>query len=120
MKQDYTMYIYRADRRCKTGERLFSTTVWPMWMSGAVGSRPSLIRSGVPLASDFCSFLIQSACGMSSSQPRKVTANACATSAETGVPAGNAAVESVGVIEVGGMMALGYTAARRMRPSPDA
>ena len=28
MKQDYTMYIYRADRRCKTGERLFSTTVW--------------------------------------------------------------------------------------------
>jgi hypothetical protein len=28
MKQDYTMYIYKADRRCKTGERLFSTTVW--------------------------------------------------------------------------------------------
>ena len=28
MKQDYTMYIYNADRRCKTGERLFSTTVW--------------------------------------------------------------------------------------------
>jgi hypothetical protein len=28
MKQDYTMYIYRADRRCKSGERLFSTTVW--------------------------------------------------------------------------------------------
>jgi hypothetical protein len=28
MKQDYTMYIYRADRRCRTGERLFSTTVW--------------------------------------------------------------------------------------------
>jgi len=27
-KQDYTMYIYRADRRCKTGERLFSTTVF--------------------------------------------------------------------------------------------
>ncbi len=27
-KQDYTMYIYKADRRCKTGERLFSTTVW--------------------------------------------------------------------------------------------
>lgn len=24
----YTLYIYRADRRCKTGERLFSTTVW--------------------------------------------------------------------------------------------
>jgi hypothetical protein len=29
MKQNYTMYIYKADRRCKTGERLFSTTVWP-------------------------------------------------------------------------------------------
>ena len=28
MKQDYTMYIYKADKRCKTGERLFSTTVW--------------------------------------------------------------------------------------------
>jgi hypothetical protein len=28
MKQNYTMYIYKADRRCKTGERLFSTTVW--------------------------------------------------------------------------------------------
>ena len=29
MKQDYTMYIYKTDRRYKTGERLFSTTVWP-------------------------------------------------------------------------------------------
>jgi hypothetical protein len=28
VKQDYTMYIYRVDRRCKTGERLVSTTVW--------------------------------------------------------------------------------------------
>jgi len=28
MKQDYTMYIYKTDRRKKTGERLFSTTVW--------------------------------------------------------------------------------------------
>lgn len=28
MKQDYTMYIYKMDRRTKTGERLFSTTVW--------------------------------------------------------------------------------------------
>jgi hypothetical protein len=28
MKQDYTLYIYKADRRTKTGERLFSTTVW--------------------------------------------------------------------------------------------
>lgn len=28
MKQDYTMYIYKLDRRYKTGERLVSTTVW--------------------------------------------------------------------------------------------
>ena len=28
MKQNWTMYIWKADRRCKTGERLFSTTVW--------------------------------------------------------------------------------------------
>ena len=28
MKQDYTLYIYKADKRCKSGERLFSTTVW--------------------------------------------------------------------------------------------
>jgi hypothetical protein len=28
MKTSWTMYIYKTDRRCKTGERLFSTTVW--------------------------------------------------------------------------------------------
>ena len=28
MRQDYTMYIYKADRRTRSGERLFSTTVW--------------------------------------------------------------------------------------------
>jgi hypothetical protein len=28
MKQDYTMYIYKTDKRTKSGERLFSTTVW--------------------------------------------------------------------------------------------
>lgn len=28
MKQDYTMYIYKTDRRKKSGERLVSTTVW--------------------------------------------------------------------------------------------
>ena len=28
MKQDYTMYIYKADKRTKSGERLVSTTVW--------------------------------------------------------------------------------------------
>jgi hypothetical protein len=28
IKQDYTVYIYKTDRRTKSGERLFSTTVW--------------------------------------------------------------------------------------------
>lgn len=28
MKQDYTLYIYKRDRRCKADERLISTTVW--------------------------------------------------------------------------------------------
>jgi len=28
MKQSHTMYIYKADRRTKRGERLVSTTVW--------------------------------------------------------------------------------------------
>lgn len=28
MKTTHTMYIWRFDRRCKSGERLFSTTVW--------------------------------------------------------------------------------------------
>ena len=27
-KQDFTMYIYKADKRTKSGERLVSTTVW--------------------------------------------------------------------------------------------
>lgn len=28
MKQTHTMYIYKQDRRTKSGERLVSTTVW--------------------------------------------------------------------------------------------
>jgi hypothetical protein len=28
LKQDWTMYIWKLDRRTKRGERLFSTTVW--------------------------------------------------------------------------------------------
>ena len=28
MKHAHTVYIYKADRRTKTGERLVSTTVW--------------------------------------------------------------------------------------------
>jgi len=28
MKQSFTMYIYKQDRRCREGRRLISTTVW--------------------------------------------------------------------------------------------
>lgn len=28
MKKNWTMYIYKADKRTKSGERLVSTTVW--------------------------------------------------------------------------------------------
>jgi hypothetical protein len=28
MKPDHTMRIYKQDRRCRSGERLVSTTVW--------------------------------------------------------------------------------------------
>lgn len=28
MKQSYTMRIYKTDKRTKSGERIFSTTVW--------------------------------------------------------------------------------------------
>ena len=28
MKQDYTMHIYKADKRCKSGERSVSRTIW--------------------------------------------------------------------------------------------
>ena len=28
-KQDFTMRIYKVDKRTKTGERIVSTTVWP-------------------------------------------------------------------------------------------
>ena len=28
MKQNHTVYIWKRDRRTKSGERLFSTTVW--------------------------------------------------------------------------------------------
>jgi len=28
MKSDHTVYIYKADKRTKSGERLVSTTVW--------------------------------------------------------------------------------------------
>jgi hypothetical protein len=55
-----------------------------MWMSGAVGSNPSLMRSGTPVAEDLASLASQSASGNSSSQPRFETAMACRTASVTG------------------------------------
>lgn len=37
VKTDWTLYIYRRDRRCKTGERVFSTTVWTGRNSATMG-----------------------------------------------------------------------------------
>lgn len=28
MKQDYTLYVYKSDRRVKSGKRIVSTTIW--------------------------------------------------------------------------------------------
>src|SRR5471030_816773 len=57
-------------------------------MSGAVGSRPSLTRSGTPVASDRASFASQSASGKSSLQWRFEIAMARETaSLESGGPA---------------------------------
>ena len=37
MKQSHTMYIYKTDRRCKSGERIVSTTVWQHRDSAEMG-----------------------------------------------------------------------------------
>jgi hypothetical protein len=54
MKQDYTMYIYKLDRRTKTGERLFSTTVWTARdEAGMQREVNELLMSGLYPASEF-------------------------------------------------------------------
>lgn len=54
MRQDYTMYIYKLDRRCKTGERLFSTTVWTgRDEAGMEREVNELLMSGLYPASQF-------------------------------------------------------------------
>ena len=52
---------------------------------GAVGSRPNLMRSGWPDASERVSFLTHSSLGSSSSTPRSEISSACPTPSETGV-----------------------------------
>ena len=49
-------------RSCSS-RSLFRTTVWPRWMSGAVGSSPSLMRSGTPVASERASLASHSCFG---------------------------------------------------------
>jgi hypothetical protein len=48
MKQSHTMYIYKADRRTKSGERLVSTTVWTgRTRAGMVREVHELLFSGL-------------------------------------------------------------------------
>lgn len=54
MKQNFTMYIYKLDRRCKTGERLFSTTVWSGQTKESMDREVrELMMSGLYPASEF-------------------------------------------------------------------
>src|SRR5579864_9734485 len=67
-------------------------------MSGAVGSSPSLIRSGTPVASDRASLTSQSASGMSSLQRRLETRIASSTASVTGCfPSGDAETEDTNI-----------------------
>jgi hypothetical protein len=75
--------ITRWPRSCKS-RSLLRTTVWPRWMSGAVGSSPSLILSGTPVASERASFWIQSLSGISSLQRRSERSRAWRTASVTG------------------------------------
>lgn len=50
----YTMYIYKTDRRCKSGERLVSTTVWNRRDEEAMHREVrELMLTGLYPASDF-------------------------------------------------------------------
>src|SRR5947209_6283855 len=64
-------------------------------MSGAVGSRPSLMRSGTPVASERASFWIHSLSGISSLQRRSDRARASRTELVTGYPDDGGAGERI-------------------------
>src|SRR6478672_388485 len=70
-------------------------------MSGAVGSRPSLIRSGTPVASERTSLDTQSASGSNSLQRRLEIATARETASLTG-PAGSEGTATEDT-DIGGM-----------------
>lgn len=54
MKQTWTMYIWKLDRRTKRGERLFSTTVWQdRDAEGIEREAKELYMSGLYPASQF-------------------------------------------------------------------
>src|SRR5688500_14795001 len=72
-----------------------------MWISGAVGSKPSLIRNGTPVASDLDSFATQSASGNSSSQERWVVASASSTRSVIGYFAAERGEVAVADMEAG-------------------
>jgi len=53
LKQDYTMYIYKADRRKKSGERLVSTTVWTYRDDEGMRREASELSDLYPLAKGY-------------------------------------------------------------------
>jgi hypothetical protein len=54
MKTRWTLYIWKKDRRCKAGERLFSTTVWEGRDAAAMEREvKELVHSGLYPRSEF-------------------------------------------------------------------
>jgi hypothetical protein len=83
-------------------------------MSGAVGSRPSLMRKGWPVASERASLASHSDCGSSSSQPRSETARASRTRSVNGWDGGGTGAAAAGVGSVIGLLHQGgYGCLRR-------
>src|SRR6186713_419735 len=71
-------------------------------MSGAVGSRPSLIRSGTPFASERTNLDSQSASGSNSLQRRFEIASARKTASLAGPAGAGAATEDTDIGRLGG------------------
>src|ERR1700741_4394096 len=71
-------------------------------MSGAVGSRPSLTRSGTPVASERTNLDSQSGSGSNSLQRRFEMASARDTASLTGAAGAGAATEDTDIGRLGG------------------
>jgi hypothetical protein len=53
MKQDYTVYIRKADKRCKSGKRAVSTTVWRDQTAESMAREVTEIRGMFPASQGF-------------------------------------------------------------------